>query len=169
MTRAALLFAAMALASCGYRFASGAGPLPQGITRVSAPIFVNHTAEPGLEVVFTRELREELLRSGVEAVREADAQLEGEVLSVWGGPTILTTPLSEGEQPTLASYRIHAVAKLRLRKAGQVLAETDVSGSEDYLPGVDILQSESNRQAALQRLARRLMRDGYDRIATPAL
>ncbi len=153
-------------ASCGYRFGAGGGGLPDGVTRVVSPVFHNNTAEPGLEVIFTRALREQLMRSGVRTAASGPApELRGEVLAVWGGPTILTTPIRQGETPTLASYRIWASAKLRLVEGERVLAETDIVGSEDYLPGQDILDSERNRQAALHRLAERLMTDGFDRLS----
>lgn len=158
----------LSCSGCGYRFAAGGGDLPEGVTRVTSPIFFNHTAEPGLEVVFTRALREQLLRNGIKtAAAGADAELHGEVLGVWGGPTILTTPQRQDEAAALASYRIWASAKLRLVKEARVLAETDVVGSEDYLPGRDILDSEQNRQEALHRLAERLMQEGFDRL-TPS-
>jgi hypothetical protein len=156
---------ALSLTACSYRFAAGGGPLPENVTAVRAPVFVNQTAEPGLEVVFTRALREQLMHAGVRADPAAEAELRGEVLAVGGGATILTTPPPGGGDPRLASYRIFVTAKLKLVKGERVLAETDVTGSEDYPPGFeDILRSESNRQAALQRLAQRLMRDGYDRL-----
>ncbi len=152
-------------AGCGYRFTAGSAVLPGGIRAVSAPIFANQTPEPGLQVVFTQSLREQLTRAGIEARADAEAELSGEILSVWGGPALLTTPQAN-EQSTLASYRIFATARLRLTKAGQSLSELDVSGSEDYLPGVDVLQTEANRDAALRRLSDRLMRDGFERLAT---
>jgi Lipopolysaccharide-assembly len=152
---------------CGYRFAAGGGSLPEDITRVRAPLFANHAAEPGLEIVFTRALREQLLQSGVHSDPSSEAELRGEILGVWGGPTILTTGTADGGEPQLASYRIFATAKLTLVKGGRVLREADVSGSEDYLPGFeDILRTDANRQAALQRLAFRLMRDGYELLRT---
>jgi hypothetical protein len=163
----ALVIAVVALgqARCGYRFAAGGGTLPENVTHVRAPVFANHTAEPGLEVIFTRALRRELMQSGVQSDPAAEAELRGEILSVWGGPTILTTASADGGEPRLASYRIFASAKLALVRNGRLLGEANVSGSEDYLPGFeDILRSDANRQAALQRLADRLMREGYDQM-----
>lgn len=154
-------------AACGYRFAAGGGVvLPEGITEVRAPIFGNHTAEPGLEVVFTRAMRHHLARSGIDTRVAAEAELTGEVLGVSGVPTVLTTPTAQDATVKLASYRIFATARVRLAKGERVLNEMEVSGSEDYLPGADILQSEANRQAALERLAQKLMRDAFDRLST---
>lgn len=158
---AALLFAAVT--GCGYRFTAGGAPLPEGVRTVCAPIFANRTAEPALELIFTDALRERLLRAGALSTGACDARLEGEVLGVGSAPTIQTT------QGTLAAYRISASARLRLLKGERVLAETELSGNEDYLPGADlrgdVLQTEASRQAALQRLAEALMKDAYDRLA----
>lgn len=165
MRRAAAVIALLLWGSgCGYRFAAGGDPLPDGVTAVRSPIFANHTPEPGLETVFTRSLRTELMRSGVSTSDDAAAEITGELINVWGGPTILTTPQVPGEAPTLASYRVFAIVRVRLLKSGQVLREAEVSGAEDYLPGQEILRTEANRQEALRRLADRLMRDAYDRL-----
>lgn len=161
---AVALASALVSAGCGYRFAASGDPLPEGVNRVRAPLFTNRTQEPGLETVFTQALRGELMRAGISTSANAESELQGELLNVWGGPTILTTPSVQGEVSTLASYRVFAVVRLRLVTNGRVLKEADVSGSEDYLPGQDLLRAEANRQAALQRLADRLMREGYDRL-----
>ncbi|MFZ5468209.1 MAG: LPS assembly lipoprotein LptE [Myxococcota bacterium] len=145
------------LAGCGYRF--GGGVLPGGGREVFAPVFVNHTSEPGLETLFTEAFRQQLGRAGIDGGEGSSTRVEGEVMATFGAPTILTT---DGR---LASYRVHATVRLRLVKAQDVLAQTEVSGSEDYLPGADVLASESNRQAALRRLAESLMRDGYENLA----
>ncbi len=63
--RRALGFSLLFLSACGYRFTAGGGALPQGIREVYAPVFINRTAEPGLETLFTQALREYLVRHGV--------------------------------------------------------------------------------------------------------
>ncbi len=168
--RVLLLLAAFALSAsaCRYRFAA-VGALPGGLTQVRAPVFQNHTAEPGLESLFSGALRQELSRMGVEPEAGAEAELSGEVLGLWGGPTVSTTPTQTPEgvnvPARLASYRLFASVRLRLHKGGQTLAQVDVVGAEDFLPGDDVLGTESNRQAALHRLSLRLMREGLDRLA----
>jgi hypothetical protein len=149
---------------CGYRFVPRDGTLPEGVRAVCAPIFRNDTPEPGLETLFTRAFRQELVRAGTLGGGEAcDSTLEGVVLFVGSSPTIVTEP-EQGSR--LASYRATAVVLLKLSKDGRVLAETSVSGTEDYLPGSgDVLEAEANRQAALHRLSETLMREGYERLA----
>lgn len=154
-----MLCLGLAASACGYRFATG-GLLPAGIQTVYAPMFLNHTLEPGVEAIFTEAFRSHLVRAGVAGGQASDARVQGEVVVFSGGPTVA------GPDGHLASYRLFATAQLTLTQGGQVLARTSVSGSEDYLRGADILLSESNRQAALHRLAESLMKDAYERLAS---
>ncbi len=151
---------------CGYRFVARDTTLPEGVRSVCAPIFVNETAEPGLETLFTRTMRQELVRMGTLGDgAKCEAQLEGVVTNVNSTPTIVTEPTTE-RPAQLASYRAFAEVRLRLLKDERVLAETSVSGTEDYLPGGgDVLEAEANRQAALHRLSETLMREAYERLA----
>jgi hypothetical protein len=148
----------LAVPGCGYRFTSRAAGLPEGVRSVCAPIFRNDTSEPALEVLFTRTFRQELARAGVLGSGTCEATIEGVVVSV-------------SSYPTLINYRASATVVVRLLKDGRVLSETTVAGNDDFLTGqagvpVDVLEAESNRQAALQRLAETLMREAYDRLAT---
>lgn len=166
----------LSVVGCGYRFTPRSAGLPEGVRSVCAPVFRNDTAEPGLEVVFTRDFRQELIRAGVLGGAGAcDASVEGVVVGVGSAPTILTEPVYVGNTlvagAQLASYRASATVVLRLKRDGKVLSETTVSGNEDFLPGTagvtgDVLEAEANRQAALNRLAETLMREGYDRLAS---
>ncbi|HET9449524.1 MAG TPA: LPS assembly lipoprotein LptE [Aggregicoccus sp.] len=159
------------LAGCGYRFTPRGGALPEGVRAVCAPLFQNRTAEPGLETLFTQSLREQLVRAGTLANAGCEARIEGEVQWVGSGPTIVTQAVVDEEgrtlkNPQLASYRASASALLRLKKDDRVLSETVVTGAEDFLPGGDVVEAETNRQAALRRLTETLMREGYDRLAS---
>lgn len=169
MARLCAVVAAVLVAAggCGYRFVPLDATLPEGVRAVCAPVFVNETAEPGLETHFTRALRQELVRAGTLGDGAlCEARLEGIVTNVYTSPTILTEPTEENPTAQLASYRAFAEVRLRLLKDEQVLAETSVSGTEDYLPGSgDVLEAEANRQAALYRLSETLMREGYERLA----
>lgn len=158
MRRAAAFALGLALWGCGYRF-SAQGTLPGGERAVFVPIFVNSTAEPGLEASFTQALRQQLSQRGLEGGPDAKARVEGEVASLGASPTVLTT---EGR---LASYRLTATARLRLSKADKPVTQVEVTGTEDYLPGADVLLTEANRRAALQRLAEAMMREGYELLS----
>lgn len=174
MARLCAVVAAVLVAGvgCGYHFVARDTTLPEGVHAVCAPIFFNDTAEPGLETLFTRAMREQLVRVGTLGDGgKCDARLEGRVTNVGSSPTIVTEPITDDKGtvlvgPQLASYRASAEARLRLLKDERVLAETTVAGTEDYLPGSgDVLEAEANRQAALHRLSETLMREGYERLA----
>jgi hypothetical protein len=186
----ALLLSTAVVTGCGYRFAAGGAPLPEGIREVYAPVFVNRTGtnpitrlgetyraanEPGVEAVFTQAFREQLLRAGVAGSPNSEARIEGEILGVDTWPTVLTV----GQR--LASYRVSARMRLRLVKNGRQLSTIDVVGSEDFIPSRevafsadgmtqivegDVLRTETNRMSAIKRLAETMTRDGYDRLAT---
>ncbi|HYO51599.1 LPS assembly lipoprotein LptE [Archangium sp.] len=166
----------LSAAGCGYRFTPRGAGLPEGVRSVCAPVFRNDTPEPGLELLFTRTFRLELVRAGMlGGAGVCEALVEGVVEGVGSTPTVVTEPVYEGNtrvaEPQLASYRASATVLLRLMRDGRVLSETRVSGTEDFLPGTasvsgDVLEAEANRQAALHRLAETLMREGYDRLAS---
>jgi hypothetical protein len=143
------------LPGCGYRFTARGAGLPEQVTHVCVPLFSNRTDEPVVETLFTQALREELLRAGRLGSRNCDAVIEGEIQTVTSAQTMTE----------LASYRLSASVRLRLRKGDRLLSETLVQGGEEFLRGADILLTDSQRQAAFYRLAPRLMSDGYRQMA----
>jgi len=181
----------ISLCGCGYRFTAGGAPLPEGIQKVYAPMFINHSgsnpinrlgetyraaSEPGVETIFTQAFREVLLRAGVAGDANAPARIEGEIVSIDAGVSVVST------SGTYASSRVHARVRLRLIKNARQVESAEVYGFEDYLPGRavgvypdgtgaflaegDAVLAETNRAGAIQRLAETLMREGYDRLAT---
>ena len=165
MSRVAAAAALCLASACGYRFTAPGGPLPQGIRAVQAPMFSNVTPEPSAETFFTQALREQLIRAGTLGGDDAEARIEGTVLGVSAAP-MLVRP---GVPPT---YRLTATVELKLMRGTTVIAQTQVSGEEDVLPGTgtsserQIIGLETNRQAGLRRLADSLMREGYERLCT---
>lgn len=155
----------LGLSACGYRFTAPGGALPEGIRAVRAPVFDNRTGEPTAEIFFTQAFREQLTRAGTLGGDESEAVVEGALESVSGAPVLAGIDRTTGS-PKLPTYRLSASVRLRLQKGARVLAETMVSGSEDYPSGADLLLTEANRSAALRRLAEQLMREGYERLAS---
>lgn len=143
------------LSGCGYRFTARGAAFPEQVAHVCVPVFSNRTDEPVVETIFTQALREELLRAGRLGARDCEAVVEGEIQSVSSAQTMTE----------LASYRLSASVRLRLKKGNRVLSETLVQGGEEYLRGADVLLTDSQRQAAFYRLAPKLMSDGYRQLA----
>jgi hypothetical protein len=154
------------LLGCGYHFTAGGPTMASGSRPIFVAMVVNKTSEAGLEVVFTEALREQLGRTGVLGGENSPAHLEGEILAVSAAPIVLSS--SSAPRPSQAlSYRVSVVLRVKLFRGPELLTQTDVSGQEDYLQGQrpDILSVESNRVAALKRLATDLSRDAYVRLA----
>ncbi len=154
------------LGACGYHFTAGGPSLAGGTRPVFVPVVVNKTSEAGLEVVFTEALREQLGRVGVLGGENSPAHIDGEILSVSAAPAVLSS--SSAPRPSQAlSYRVGVVLRVKLYRGSELLTQTDVVGSEDYLQGQrpDILSVEANRVAALKRLAAALAQDAYVRLA----
>ncbi|MBL8921043.1 MAG: hypothetical protein JNJ54_19430 [Myxococcaceae bacterium] len=158
MRRSALAFAVLA-ASCAYRVVAPASELPGGLTSVHVPVFINQTSEAGAEAFFTQALRETYLRAGRLGGADAPGRVEGALVAVSSFPLVA----SPGRLP---NYRFQATVKLTVVRDGAALNTVQVSGGEDYPAGADVLSSETNRGAALRRLAESLMREGAERLAT---
>jgi hypothetical protein len=154
------------LAGCGYHLTAGGPALAGGARPVFVPTVVNKTSEAGLDVVFTEALREQLARVGVLGGADSPARIEGEIVSVSAGAAVLSA--SSAPRPNTAlSYRVRVVLRVKLYRGSELVTQTDVYGEEDYLQGQrpDILSVESNRVAALKRLAAALAQDAYVRLA----
>jgi hypothetical protein len=151
-------------AACGYAFVAG-HPLPGGAKAVEVPMFRNSTSETGTEAQFTVALRDELSLQGLLATGTSDARIEGEVFDVRSGPSVAYA-VDAGF--ALGSFRLDAAVRVKLVRGAQVLAATEVRGSEDYARGPegDILMSEGNRRAAVRRLAVAMMRDALHKLRT---
>ena len=178
MRRALAAAAALSgmLLACGYHFTAGGGPLPGEARALYVPVFKNLTAEPGIEGVFTDAFRQELSRWGREGGEASDAVAEGEIKSVASTGAIFTNTFSDAgvQIAATAAYRLQATLVLRVLRAGEKIAETTVTGTEDYLPsraelgqtgqGTAVLEAEANRRLALRRLAATLTRQAYQNL-----
>ncbi len=154
-----LAFVFLVVTACGYRVVAPVSELPGGLSSVHVPIFSNQTSEPGAEAFFTQALRENYLRAGRLGGADAPGEIRGALVGVSSFPLVA----SPGRLP---NYRFQASVQLTLVRNGVAVNTVSVSGGEDYPAGADVLSSETNRGAALRRLAETLMREGAERLAT---
>ncbi len=154
--RSALALAA-ALAGCGYGFSAGAGRLPPGAGKVFVRPLENRTADADAGALVAAALRRELARRGADAGPGAPAELVGEVRSAQATPAT----------PGAAVWRLTLAVSGRLLVGGRAAAEAEVSRSEDYLAGVDPLESEGRRRIALRRAADAVARELVERLESP--
>jgi hypothetical protein len=157
--RALGLALAVLVSSCAYRVVAPASELPGGLASVHVPVFTNQTSEAGAEAFFTQALRETYLRAGRLGGADAPGRVEGTLLAVSSFPLVASPN-------RLPNYRFQATVKLAVVRDGVALHTVQVSGGEDYPAGADVLSSETNRGAALRRLAETLMREGAEKLAT---
>jgi hypothetical protein len=153
------LLALVLLAGCGYRFTAPNASLPGGMRSARVPFFINRTAEPGAELPFTQAARDQLERAGRLGGPDAEGVLEGTILGVNSGPFLQAPTL-----PRQPVFRMTAAISLVLKKGGVTVGGTTVSVSEEFPSGADVLLTESNRAAALRRIADAAIREGLERM-----
>lgn len=158
-----LLIPLLLLAGCGYRFTAPNASLPGNVRAAHVPFFTNRTAEPGAEMAFTQAARDQLERAGRLGGPDAEGVLEGTILSVNSGPFLQAPTL-----PRQPVFRMSATVSLTLKKAGVVVGSATASVSEEFPSGADVLLTESNRAAALRRIADAVVREGLERMQSPA-
>jgi hypothetical protein len=129
--------------------------LPPGITSVCVPVFVNQTAEPGLEFETTNAAIEEFQLDGT--LRVAPRDQANSLLEVKLTRYALTPLRFRKDQTTTArEYRLTITAKVTLRKLPSnetVVKETTVIGFASFDAPADL---PSARRNALPATARNL-------------
>ncbi len=89
-----LLALSMLLSSCGYRFASVGGIVPEDARTIAIPAFINGTAEPYVDIEVTKAVVNEFLTDGrlkVVSAETADLVLKGRVTKFDITPSAYTT------------------------------------------------------------------------------
>ena len=149
-----LALALLLLASCGYSFHAGESRLPPAAARVFVRPFENHTSDAEAGALVAAALRRELSRRGAEGGAGAPARLEGVVEDV----------SFAASSPNGSSYRLALTLSARLTAGGTVLGERRVRREEDWLAGLDPLESEGRRRIALRRAAEAAARELIERF-----
>jgi hypothetical protein len=152
-----LLTAAAAAVSCGYGFGAGAARFPAGAERVFVRPLENRTADAEAGALVAASVRQELARRHADGGPRARASIEGAIeeasFFAWS--------------PNGATYRLALVVSARLVVDGKVVAEQRARREEDWLAGLDALESEGRRRLAMRRAAEGLAREIVDRFEQP--
>jgi len=164
---AALGLAALVWASagCGYRFSVATGRLPGGGTRLAIPPARHRGAEPWPAVHFTRALRAEAERAGLELVEAGAGGVPvlkarlGDALAVPRGVALYGGSYRAREQEVALKI------ELELEGDGPSPRRFSLSDRVSYLSAPDLRGTEANRQLALRRLLDRLARRAVERLA----
>lgn len=142
------------LAGCGYRFVGMENR--SGVNTIGIPLFLNLTAEAGLENLITNAVREKFMRSKrVKLVgeKEAEAVLVGTVHAISLVPVSLTR---EGlTLETRATVGVNVALK-RKTDEKEVWKAPNLTFRQDYLSNADFPTNERRKEEALRRIAREL-------------
>jgi hypothetical protein len=147
----------LALSGCGYSLNAGAGRMPNGAQRVFVRPLENRTTDAEAGALVAAALRQELARRGADAGSEAAARIEGTVDDASFSTLGLNPP----------TYRLALTVTVRLLVDGKLLAEQHAGRAEDWLSGLDPLESEGRRRLALRRAAEAVARDVIERFEQP--
>jgi hypothetical protein len=155
VVRVAAVLVLLACSACGYAFTAGVGRLPAGAEQVAVRPLGNRTGDAEAGALLAGALRAELARRGADGGPSAPARLEGEV------EEIASAPAGAG------MWRLTLVVQARLSGARGTLAEHRARRTEDYLAGVDPLETEGRRRIALGRAAAAAAREIVERMEAP--
>ncbi len=148
--------------ACGYRF-SGGGDFPQNIQSVRVKMFENHSAETGVENIFTNDFIYEFTRNkkiDVVSSDRADAVFEGVITSISS-----VTISRRGVHSTL-ERRVYARLDLTMTDPdGSVIwSAKGVSENETYAVSDNKQITERNKRVAIEILSKRLAETVYYRL-----
>jgi outer membrane lipopolysaccharide assembly protein LptE/RlpB len=156
------LVLAVAVAGCGYHMA-GPGELPGKAKSVAVTMLVNRSGESGLEAKVTNALLDEITRRRQDLVvseGQADVILSGTIDK-------LSTQTAARKGTLTASERmvVITVSLVLKSRTGEVLWQGSHLTAEQAFPVADTKpQTESNRRAALDEVAKRLAEYAYERL-----
>ena len=152
----------LSLAGCGYAFSGAVVNLPPGVETIAIPVFINHTAEPGIETDFTNDLTFEFNRSRLLKVVNppADLIITGVIEQVVVEPVAYSSAVIAVERRVV----LRIGAKLTENATGAVLwQDLNITDNEVFAVAGDPLSTERNRRAAIQRIAVRVAQQIHNR------
>jgi hypothetical protein len=174
------------LSGCAYHWGTAERVLPGGYRQISIPVFINRTAQVGIEVPFTNAIIREFEQSKIASVvplESAPLRLEGFIDSIkYESRSAAKSGDANAEIPALptdtvltTSYQMVIRARLRLRRASDqaVLWEGDVTAEKVYpaprigsavVNSANVLYNHSARQLNIVSLANDMMEEAHDRM-----
>ena len=137
---------------CGYKLGGGPKLVPGNVKSIAVPVFKNLTREPELGSALAEEMRSEILRRGIVALKpvdEAEAVLKGVAEEVY------LDPLSISPQGFTSAYRVRLRASFKLTRHGEVLWRADhLERDEQIVVDNQILDNAVRREFALAKISR---------------
>ena len=166
LTFLAFLTLKLFISGCGYRLMGAEFEFPPNAKTIAIPTFQNHTFQPALESIMTRDVREELLRSThlqlTHTAGQADLLLKGSILN------FDLIPISfDRERSVVIEYRvkIDIDAQLEDQASGKVLwQEMFLSSSAEYLVSDDTSRTRVAQDRAIAEASKHLAEELVHRL-----
>jgi hypothetical protein len=160
-----LLLGGLALGGCGYRFATGEARLADGGRRLAIPLAEHRTTEAWPAAHFTRMLRREAARAGLQLIpadRAGDGcpALWSRVLAAEAVPRAVAV---RGGRYRTREQEVRVVVEMALRGRAAAAQPWRLDERVSYLSAPDLRGTEANRQQAVRRALARLARRAGDR------
>ncbi len=161
---AIILWIAVVTSGCGYRFV-GYAPSHEGDEprRIAVVTLENDSYEPGIELMVSQALRQEILgRGGLDLVSPGEAPdytLRGRVLPVQTRSRSFTGDVLAREYEVTLRFEVRVAGG-----AGGALEDAQYEARELYLASADVAVLRKNRQEALRYLSGLLARRVHDAL-----
>ena len=160
----ALILSLALLSACGYSFRGKQNNLPSDVRSIAIPVFKNHTGEVRIESIFTDAVIFQFTRSQMLRVMnkgEADSELDGTIRAV----EIEDVAYTADETSAQRRVKITVAAKLIRRSDGRVLwQDKKLVQRRNYSVGSTPQATDSNKQAAIEKLAETMAQTLHDRV-----
>lgn len=172
------------LSACAYKLSAKSESMPGKISKVQIPLFINNTAEPLVETLFTNSLVAEALKSKVVVLQNnesnSEAVLQGsinsiDILSAESVVEAKNTQYLPSQTVNSIQYVVAVVVKLELKKRGssEVIWSGTFKQSKNYsapqltLPVINTsnsLYNQSAKRQTLDVLSKEMMQAAFDRM-----
>ncbi len=152
------------LGGCGYHLENRAAPLPSWISSIYVEPLTNRSNELDLGAMITRELRNEILNGSTLRLAPrpgADVILQGQVVEVD------TSGLSYKRYDQAVERRIAVRCHVTIKDArtgNEIWSTSDIVREEGFFVGRDVMETESNKHRALEKIATDIAEIVYHRI-----
>jgi len=147
------------MSGCGYSLLAEKPLIDTGYKKISIPIFVNKTLEPGIEEVVTQAVVNEFLldsRVDVEYSKNADCILSGKVILYQTNQAISYDSLSR-----IAEYRLTLGISAEIRKKDNTLLwkSKKIMATSDYTVPQQITEIKNAEDRALRAASAKIAGD----------
>jgi hypothetical protein len=154
----------ISLYSCGYRFVGSTGEAPKGMHTIYVHMIENRTAEVGIEVILTDQLKNEFIRKykgQLAPLEKADGILSGRITDV------RTVTIARRSTQSSLEKRVTITIDLTLKNQDEeiIWSARGMSDSETFaVEQSDRQSTETAKRAAMEQVLLRLGETAYYRM-----